>query len=163
MKNAIHKALALTAGLSLATGAAHIASPANASPPHTAQVRPAQTVSDTPSQDTQEQTYVAFGAIIGAFAYARIHIEMENGSAPRFDGNADGIFTLGTGALINAELYTNDLERLQSDTVTFRVVSLPGGVAVSFFDSDTKMLGRILAESASTALGAGRGTASWWY
>ncbi|WGD37439.1 VapA/VapB family virulence-associated protein [Lysinibacter sp. HNR] len=161
MKKVIVKALALTVGLSLATGALLTAGPANASPT-AAQERPAHTVSDTTSQGTQDQVYDVSGTVIGALFYSRLHIDMKGGgSSKHLDGDAGGLFTPGAGVLVNAGLHTDDLARLFSDTVSFQINSTPLGLEINFFDGNSHLLGYILAGAISTVLGTGGGTASW--
>ena len=59
------------------------------------------------------------------------------------------------------DVYTNDLERLYSDTVSFEFQATPVYTSLLFFDKHSNLLGHFQAGSVSIVTGIGGGSGSW--
>lgn len=77
-----------------------------------------------------------------------------------FSGNASSIGTPGGGALFG-DVYTDDIDRLYNDTVSFTFESTPVYLSMQFFDQNSRLLGHLQSGAVSTVAGAGGGRGSW--
>jgi hypothetical protein len=77
-----------------------------------------------------------------------------------FSGNASSIATPGGGALFG-DVYTDDIDRLYNDTVSFTFESTPVYLSMQFFDQNSRLLGHLQSGAVSTVAGAGGGRGSW--
>lgn len=112
----------------------------------------------TKIKDTQP-SYAASGSIITALVYTNVHIEMSE-MHKVFTGHGGGVFSTGGGALIGS-IYTDDLDKLFRDTVSFEVNSTVVYCSVIFFDKHSHTLGSFQAGAVSVSIGVGGGTGSW--
>jgi hypothetical protein len=67
----------------------------------------------------------------------------------------------GVAGPVGGDVYTNDIQRLYSDTTTFYYGVSPAYVTLIFFDSSYDVLGTFRAGAASLVSGVGGGKGSW--
>ncbi|MGX7666516.1 VapA/VapB family virulence-associated protein [Flavobacterium pedocola] len=103
--------------------------------------------------------YPANGSSVSMIFYLQFQVIIKNGGKT-FNGKAGGISTPGGGALYG-DVYTDDLNRLYSDTVSFQFTSTPVYLSIIFFDSNGNVLGTFQCGSVSTVTGVGGGSGSW--
>ena len=103
-------------------------------------------------------SYSANGSVACAIFYMRVQVQVSGGKT--FDGNAGALGTAGGGANFG-DVYTNDINRLYADTVSFQVNSTPVYFNVNFFDSNSNFLGSYQSGAVSVCVGTGGGTGSW--
>jgi hypothetical protein len=103
-------------------------------------------------------SYPAHGAVASLIFYLKVQVVVDGGKT--FDGNAWGVAFPGGGALFG-DVYTDDLNALYSNTVSFAITATPVYTAVYFFDSNSSLLGHFQAGSVSTVGGTGGGKGSW--
>ncbi|QEN89292.1 VapA/VapB family virulence-associated protein [Labrys sp. KNU-23] len=109
--------------------------------------------------------YPAKCSIISAIFYLRFTIEV---TADRgygrvlktFTGNAGGISSPGGGALFGT-VFTNDINRLYAETVSFQFNSSPVMLNVNFFSKGHAFLGNYMSGGVSTVGGTGGGSGHW--
>ena len=77
-----------------------------------------------------------------------------------FSGNAGGLSSPGGGVLFG-DLYTDDLDDLYTNTVSFQITMTPVFCSVLFFDSASNLLGHFEGGGVSTVSGVAGGTGSW--
>ncbi|MGW7366962.1 VapA/VapB family virulence-associated protein [Streptomyces sp. NPDC054841] len=102
--------------------------------------------------------YPATGKVASAIFYTRWGVTVKNGKT--FTGNAGGIGSAGGGALFG-DIYTDDIDALYRDTVSFQYNATALYVNVNFFNKSHKLLGHFEAGAVSTVLGTGGGKGSW--
>ncbi|MBD3895019.1 VapA/VapB family virulence-associated protein [Halomonas sp. ML-15] len=107
---------------------------------------------------TSEKAYYATGNVASMVFYLKFQVSIDKGKT--FDGDAGGVSSAGGGALIG-EVYTNDLDRLYRDTVSFEFQATPVYLSILFFDSHSKLLGHFQSGAVSTVFGIGGGEGSW--
>lgn len=103
-------------------------------------------------------SYPAHGSILGLFVYYRITVQVDGGK--QAVGNAGGVGSVGGGALFG-DVYTDDLNALYANSVSFAFEATPLYVSVQFFDSNGHLLGHFQSGAVSMVTGAGGGTISW--
>ncbi|OUE40933.1 MULTISPECIES: VapA/VapB family virulence-associated protein [Halomonadaceae] len=106
-----------------------------------------------------ETAYPANGSVASLIFYLKFQVNITNGGKT-FDGNAGGASSPGGGALFG-HVYTNDLERLYRDTVSFEFQGTPVYLSILFFDSHSKLLGHFQSGAVSTVIGVGGGKGKW--
>jgi len=102
--------------------------------------------------------YHATGSVVSMIFYLQFQVNIDNGKS--FNGKAGGISSPGGGALIG-DVYTDDLERLYRDTVSFEFNCTPVYTSLIFFDSHSNCLGSYQSGSISTVAGVGGGSGKW--
>jgi hypothetical protein len=102
-------------------------------------------------------TYPCIATIICLIFYMRVAIAITGGKS--FSGNAGGI-CLPPGGTGGGQVYTNDINKLYKDTVSFALVTAAAYLHVTFYDKDSNILGTAECGGAYTA-GATGGTGSW--
>lgn len=107
---------------------------------------------------TSSGRYPAKGNIVSLVFYQEIHVYVDGGK--NFDGKAGGLSSPGSGALFG-DLYTDDINRLYRDTVSFEYQSTPVYFSVLFFDGNSNLLGHFQAGAVSIVTGIGGGSGSW--
>ena len=107
---------------------------------------------------TTATAYSAHGSVASLIFYLKVQVVVDNGKT--FDGNAWGVSFPGGGALFG-DVYTDDINALYSNTVSFAITATPVYTAVYFFDSHSNLLGHFQAGSVSTVGGSGGGKGSW--
>ena len=103
-------------------------------------------------------TYPAHGALISMIFFMIVKVEISG--AKTFDGKAGGVAVPGGGGCWGT-VYTDDLNRLYSSTVSFAFTTTPVYVAVYFFDGNSNHLGHFQAGAVSTSTGTGGGSGGW--
>ena len=108
------------------------------------------------SADTQ--SYPATGSVASMVFYLRWQITIDGGKT--FDGSAGGLSTPGGGALFGT-VYTDDISKLYSETVSFEYNAVAAYTSILFFDGSSNLLGHFQSGSVSTVIGIGGGKGSW--
>lgn len=103
-------------------------------------------------------SYPANGSVASFIFYLQFQVNVTGGKS--FDGKAGGVSTPGGGALIG-DVYTDDIDRLYSDTVSFEFQGTSVYTSLLFFDSSSNLLGHFQAGSVSTVNGIGGGSGHW--
>lgn len=107
---------------------------------------------------TDETAYPATGEVVSMIFYLKFRVNITDGK--EFDGNAGGASTPGGGALFG-DVYTDDIDKLYADTVTFEFNATSVYLSILFFDSDSELLGHFECGALSTVNGVGGGSGSW--
>lgn len=107
---------------------------------------------------TATKSYPATGSVASLIFYLKFQVNITDGKS--FNGNAGGISSAGGGAL-KGDVYTDDLDRLYRDTVSFEFQSTPAYLSILFFDGHSKLLGHFQSIALSTVTGVGGGSGSW--
>lgn len=102
--------------------------------------------------------YGAKGNIVSFVFYQQFRVYLDNGK--EFEGHAGGVSTPGAGACFG-HVYTDDIDRLYRDTVSFEYQSTPVYLSVLFFDAHSNLLGHFQAGAVSVVTGIGGGKGSW--
>jgi hypothetical protein len=102
--------------------------------------------------------YPATGSVASFIFYLQFQVQITNGKT--FNGKAGGISSAGGGALFG-DVYTGDLNRLYSDTVSFQFIATPVYLSIQFFDRHSNLLGTFQSGAVSTVAGTGGGTGGW--
>lgn len=105
-----------------------------------------------------ETKYPAKGTILGVLFYTRITVNIDGGKGCVCNGG--GFSGIGGGALFG-DVYTDDINRLYRDTVSFEFNAAAAYTSVIFFDKDSNRLGHYQSGSLSTIIGIGGGSCSW--
>ena len=105
-----------------------------------------------------QTAYPAKGTILGAIFYTRITVNVDGGKGCVCNGG--GLSGIGGGALIG-DIYTDDINRLYRDTVSFEFNAAFAYTSVLFFDKNSNLLGSFQSGSVSTIAGVGGGSCSW--
>jgi Rhodococcus equi virulence-associated protein len=103
--------------------------------------------------------YPATGSVESFIFRMKFHLGVRQ-DGKTFYGDASSIGTPGGGTLFG-DVYTDDIERLYNDTVSFMFESTPVYLSMQFFDEDSKLLGHLQSGAVSTVAGAGGGRGSW--
>ncbi len=117
-----------------------------------------QIVEQLLSEDTT--AYACNGAIVSGVFWVEVTVDSWDGQAKEYQNDGGGVFTPGGGALIGA-VYTDDLEGLLANTVSFEVNAAAAYTSILFFDSDSNCLGSYQSGSVSTVVGLGGGKGGW--
>jgi hypothetical protein len=104
-------------------------------------------------------SYPANGSIASIVIWMKCQCTVKNGGKT-FNGNSWGIAFPGGGALIG-DVYTDDINALYANTVSFALTATPVYTAFYFFDKNHNSLGSFQAGSVSTVGGTGGGSGSW--
>ncbi|MDB5033590.1 MAG: virulence-associated family protein [Chlorobi bacterium] len=104
------------------------------------------------------QSYPATGSVASLIFYLKFQVSVKGGKT--FDGNAGGISSPGGGALFG-DVYTDDINRLYNNTVSFEFQGTPVYLSILFFDKNSNLLGHFQAGAVSTVLGVGGGSGKW--
>ncbi|GII99775.1 virulence-associated protein [Sediminihabitans luteus] len=107
---------------------------------------------------TATASYPATGSVASLVFWIRVSIDVTGGKS--FVGNAGGIAVPGGGGFWG-DVYTDDLDRLYRDTVSFQFNTTPVYFNVNFFDSSSTFLGSLQAGAFGTSTGTGGGSGSW--
>ncbi|EFU9193467.1 VapA/VapB family virulence-associated protein [Escherichia coli] len=107
-----------------------------------------------------ENKYSAKTTLASAIFYIKVDTQITGEGGKHFSGNAGGLSSPGGGVLFG-DLYTNDLEMLYKNTVSFQITMTPVFCSVLFFDSSSNLLGHFEGGGASTISGVAGGTGSW--
>jgi hypothetical protein len=102
--------------------------------------------------------YSAHGSVASLIFYLKFQVTLPGGKT--FDGNAGGLSSPGGGALFG-DVYTDDLQVLYSNTVSFEFQSTPVYLSILFFDANSNLLGHFQCGAVSTVAGVGGGKGSW--
>ena len=108
--------------------------------------------------NTTTTSYPATGSVVLAIFYVKPYVIVTGGK--RFDGNGGGIGAAGGGAWWG-DVYTDDIERLYRDTVSFQVTVAVAYASVVFFDGNSNNLGNFQAGGITTGVFAGGGSGGW--
>jgi hypothetical protein len=94
--------------------------------------------------------------------YVRLSLTLEvNGlNNANFTGNAGGVGTPGGGAL-TGYIWTDDLQTLYANTVSFEYQTTLVATNINFFDGNSNLLGYFVGGAVSTVNGIGGGSGSW--
>ncbi|GAB3849957.1 hypothetical protein GCM10028822_14630 [Hymenobacter terrigena] len=104
--------------------------------------------------------YAANGNIASMVFYVKVQVNVTGVGGKSFNSNGGGVFTPGGGAYFGT-VYTDDINRLYRDTVSFQVTATNVYVSVVFFDGNSKTLGTFQAGAVSTVTGVGGGSGHW--
>jgi virulence-associated protein len=103
-------------------------------------------------------SYSASGSVASFIFYLQFQVNVSGGKS--FNGKAGGLTTPGGGALIG-DVYTDDINALYANTVSFEFQATPVYVSLLFFDSSSNLLGHFQAGAVSTVAGVGGGSGGW--
>ncbi|HXH96948.1 MAG TPA: VapA/VapB family virulence-associated protein [Gaiellaceae bacterium] len=103
-------------------------------------------------------SYPATGSVVSFIFYLQFQVTVKGGKT--FNGKAGGVSTPGGGALIG-DVYTDDLEALYANTVSFEFNATPVYTSLLFFDGSSKLLGHFQAGAVSIVAGLGGGSGDW--
>ncbi|SEP43854.1 VapA/VapB family virulence-associated protein [Nitrosovibrio sp. Nv6] len=109
---------------------------------------------------TTATSYPANGSVVIAIFYVKPVITITSTGGKTFYGNGGGIGSAGGGAWWG-DVYTDDIERLYRDTVSFQINIAVAYSAVVFFDRDSNELGHFQAGSLVTGGFVGGGSGAW--
>jgi hypothetical protein len=104
--------------------------------------------------------YPANGSVASLIFYLKFQVNITGAGGKSFNGNAGGASTPGGGALFG-DVYTDNLARLYSDTVSFEFQGTPVYISLLFFDKNSNLLGHFQAGAVSTVTGIGGGSGKW--
>lgn len=105
-------------------------------------------------------SYPANGSVASLIFYLKFQVVVKGTGGKTFDGHAGGVSTPGGGALIG-DVYTDDINRLYRDTVSFEFQATPVYTSLLFFDSNSNLLGHFQAGAVSIVSGIGGGSGKW--
>jgi hypothetical protein len=113
-------------------------------------------------QAAAQAKYGAKATIVTTFGWVRVTVEVNGGKS--CEGNGGGVFGLG-GGVFGGDVYTDDLQRLYKDSVSFQV-NLVGMVYlnINFFDGNSNLLGSFQGGGFSpwtSGVGGGKLTTTW--
>jgi len=109
---------------------------------------------------TATTKYPASGSVASFMFYLQFQVNIKESGGKSFNGKAGGLSTPGGGALIG-DVYTDDLNRLYQDTVSFQFNASPVYTSLLFFDKPSNLLGHFQSGSVSTVGGIGGGSGKW--
>lgn len=109
-----------------------------------------------------EKSYPANGSIVSAIFYARVDVEVvyQNKTKKHFLGRGGGAGTLG-GGVLGGDIFTEDIEKMFSETIAFQVTCTPVYACILFLDRDSKLLGHFQAGALSMSCIAAGGAGTW--
>lgn len=110
------------------------------------------------SAQAAQAGYAANGSVASLIFYLQFQVNVSGGKT--FNGKAGGLSSPGGGALFGT-VYTDNLDRLYSNTVSFEFQGTPVYLSILFFDSSSNLLGHFQAGAVSTVVGTGGGSGSW--
>jgi hypothetical protein len=103
-------------------------------------------------------SYPGHGSIASLIFGFKIQVELNKGK--QINGWAGGIGTPG-GGFGFGDVYTDNINKLYSDTVAFSFVSAVAYFTVIFYDTHGNTLGSFQSGGLSTVAATGRGSAKW--
>lgn len=103
-------------------------------------------------------SYGANGSVASMIFYLKFQVGIKGGKT--FNGDAGGISSPGGGALFG-DVYTDDINNLYANTVSFQFNCTPVYTSLLFFDKHSNLLGHFQSGSVSTVLGTGGGSGKW--
>lgn len=98
------------------------------------------------------------GSVHSFIFYLCFEVQIQKGKS--FNGNAGGLAFPGEGMLMG-NVYTDDLDKLYRETVSFEFQATPVYTSLLFFNDKSILLGHFQAGSVSLVTGVGGGTGSW--
>lgn len=107
---------------------------------------------------SNEASYHANGSVASMIFYFKFQVNIDDGKS--FNGQAGGVASPGGGALIG-DVYTDDIQRLYRDTVSFEFNCTPVYTSILFFDGHSNLLGHFQAGAVSVVAGVGGGSGKW--
>ncbi|BCN46627.1 virulence-associated protein VapO [Prescottella equi] len=107
----------------------------------------------------RENTYSVHGLVTSLAVYQHFSVTVEDGGKT-FTGDSGGISIPGV-AVLKGTLFTDDLQRLYNDTVSFEYNAVGPYMNINFFDSHGTLLGHVQSGSIGTLTGIGGGTGGW--
>ncbi len=113
------------------------------------------------TEATAEQgyTYSVHGLVTSLAVYQHFSLTVED-DGKTFTGDSGGISVPGV-AVLKGTLFTEDLQRLYKDTVSFQYNAVGPYMNINFFDSHSTLLGHVQSGSIGTLTGIGGGTGGW--
>ena len=105
-------------------------------------------------------SYPAHGSVASFIFYLQFQISITSPGGKTFNGKGGGFSTPGGGALYG-DVYTDDINRLYSSTVSMQFNCAFAYTSVLFFDGNSNLLGHFESGSVSTVAGVGGGSGSW--
>lgn len=105
-----------------------------------------------------QTAYPANGSVASFIFYFVFQVTVKSGK--QFNGKGGGISTPGGGALFG-DVYSDDINRLYRDTVSFQFNCTPVYTNLNFFDKHSNFLGSFQSGSVSTVTGTGGGSGNW--
>ncbi|KLU14376.1 MULTISPECIES: VapA/VapB family virulence-associated protein [Xenorhabdus] len=103
--------------------------------------------------------YYTTGDVQGIVFFLLFSLEV-NIDKKSFSGKAGGLTSPGF-AWMEGYVYTEDLGKVYSDTVSFEFNASPVYFSLLFFDSHSHLLGHFQSAAISTISGIGGGSGSW--
>ncbi|AMD01606.1 VapA/VapB family virulence-associated protein [Halomonas chromatireducens] len=104
------------------------------------------------------KSYPAKGSLASLIFYLKFQLNITDGKS--FDGHAGSASSPGGGTFFG-HVYTDDLERLYRDTVSFEFQATPVYLSILYFDSHSKLLGHFQTGAVSIVTGVGGGKGKW--
>ncbi|CAM3816159.1 VapA/VapB family virulence-associated protein [Xenorhabdus thuongxuanensis] len=104
--------------------------------------------------------YSAGGQVESLIFYLIFDLHLDLAGSKAFRGTAGGLTTPGI-AVFQGFVFTDDLNTLYSDTVSFAFDASPVAFSLFFFDSNSYLLGSFGGLAISLIAGLGGGTGSW--
>ena len=105
-----------------------------------------------------DTSYPAHGSVVSRDFYSIWKLTVDGGKT--FTGEAGGEGDPAEGSFVG-DVYTNDINALYSNTVSFEVNLTPVYMSMLFFDGDSNLLGNFQGGAVFTVVGIGGGTGSW--
>lgn len=102
-------------------------------------------------------SYHATGSITSLLFYFELEV---NCDGDVFKGTAYGFGTPGAGALFG-DIYTNDINKLYSETESFNFVATNVYTTIIFHSRNNEVLGTLQTGAVSTVDGTGGGKGTW--
>ena len=121
---------------------------------------PAQIEDAASAINSTTNGYPANGSMASLIFYVKAGVYLTAPGSKSFTGDGGGIFTPGGGAFFGT-VYTDDLNALYANTVSFQVTATAVYVSVIFFDGSSRVLGTFQAGAVSTITGGGGGSGRW--
>ncbi|MFC0184084.1 virulence-associated protein [Pseudarcicella hirudinis] len=108
----------------------------------------------------QTTAYGANGSIASLVFYMKCQCTITGSGGKTFNGSAWGVSFPGGGALFG-DVYTDNLNALYANTVSFTLVATPVYTTFIFNDVHGNALGSFQAGAVSTVSGTAGGSGSW--
>lgn len=103
--------------------------------------------------------YPATSSVASSIFYLKFQVQVKDGRKT-FDGNAGGILTPGSGALIG-DVFSDDIDDLYANTDSFQFDATSAYTSLLYFDKNHKLLGHFQSGAVSTVNGIGGGSGKW--
>jgi hypothetical protein len=105
-----------------------------------------------------DTSYPAHGSVVSRVFYSIWKLAVDGGKT--FTGEAGGEDDPADGSFVG-DVYTNDINALYSNTVSFEVNLTPVYMSMLFFDGDSNLLGRFQGGAGFALMGVVAGKGSW--